>query len=232
MTRYLLAAACLLTCMVLAACASSRITDRNEASARDPIPRPGRIIVYDLAATSDDVAASAAVTGYYDDWTTPQTAEEVELGRRLGAMVSERLVTRIVAMGMTAQRVADAPAPDLGDAVIIGQLFTIEAGSRGKRVVIGFGTGSAELNVRVNGYLVTETGLQLVGYRQVRTSGARFPGVALPIALSSPIGLAANSAMKFRGERGAETLEAAAGRAAERIAEELREAFINNGWIE
>ena len=57
------------------------------------------------------------------------------------------------------------------------------------------------------------------------------PGVAVPVAFQNPVLLAANSAMKVRGEKGAETLEAAAERAADRVADELAEVFQNNGWI-
>ena len=224
-------AACALGCMMLAACASSRVSDSYDSVAAGEVSQPGRFIVYDIAATADDIDATAPITGYYDDWETPQTPEELALGRELGAMVSARLAERLTAMGMTAVRAVDAPAPDFGDAVISGQLFSIVEGSRGKRVVIGFGAGSAELNVRVNGYLVTESGLQELGARQVRTSGGRFPGIALPIARSSAVGLAANSAMKVRAEKGPETLEAAATRAANRIAEELRIVFSDYGWL-
>lgn len=231
MSRSITVAACLLSCAMLSACASSRVSDSYDSPVADTVPRPARIIVYDIAATADDIDATAQIAGYYDDWEISQTPEELALGRELGAMVSSRLADRLVGMGMTAQRAVDAPAPDFGDVVISGQLFSVIEGSRGKRVVIGFGAGSAELNVRVNGYVVTETGLQQLGARQVRTRGGRFPGVALPIARSSPVGLAANSAMKVRAERGPETLEAAATRAAERIAEDLRLVFADHGWL-
>ena len=57
------------------------------------------------------------------------------------------------------------------------------------------------------------------------------PGVSVPLALRNPIGLAANSALKVRGERGAETLEGAAERAAGEIADDLAEVFDNLGWF-
>ena len=134
-------------------------------------------------------------------------------------------------MGITAQHAADGPLPDPGDAMIVGQFYSIDEGARGRRVVIGFGAGSGDLNVSVNGYLVTDTGHRQLGLREAGTSGSRMPGLAVPVAFSNPVMLAANSAMTLRGERGAETLEGAAERAADIVADELEVVFRNNGWI-
>ena len=45
----------LLTVSVLAACASSEITARQSYAAQEKIARPGRVIVYDFAATPADI---------------------------------------------------------------------------------------------------------------------------------------------------------------------------------
>ena len=217
--------------LALAGCAATEVTQRQDVPDQDQIARPARIIVYDFAATPADIPASAAITGYYDEWETPQTLEEVELGRKLGSLAAAQLTARIRDMGLTAQRAGDGPVPDIGNAVIVGQFFSVDEGARGKRVVIGFGAGSGELNIGVNGYLVTDTGHRQLGLRQVGTSGGKAPGVAVPIAFSSPVMLAANSALTLKGEKGAETLEGAAERAADLVADELREVFRNNGWL-
>ncbi len=231
MNRYRSTTPIVLALLALAGCASTDVTQRQDVPDQDQIARPGRIIVYDFAATPADIPASAAITGYYDEWETPQTAEEIELGRKLGALAAEKLTARILDMGLKAQREKGGPAPDVGDAMITGQFFSVDEGARGTRVVIGFGAGNGELNIGVNGYLVTETGHRQLGLREVATAGAKAPGIAVPIAFSSPVMLAANSALKVKGEKGAATLEAAAERAANLVADELREVFRSNGWI-
>ncbi len=50
---------------VLVGCASSEITQRQSYAAQERMPRPGRIIVYDISATASDVPATAAITGSY-----------------------------------------------------------------------------------------------------------------------------------------------------------------------
>ncbi len=220
-----------LVLFTIAGCASSEITQRQDTPDVDQVAKPDRIIVYDVAATPADIPASASITGYYDKRETPQTAEEIELGRKLGAKAAAHLTARIREMGLTAERAGDGPVPDIGDAMIVGQFFSIDEGSRGKRVVIGFGAGSGELYVAVDGYLVTEIGHRQLGHREVATSGSKMPGVALPVAFQNPVLLAANSAMKLRGEKGAATLDAAAERVADLVADELQEVFTTNGWI-
>ena len=63
--------------IALVGCASSEITQRQDAPDVDKVARPDRIIVYDVAATPADIPPSAAITGYYDQRETPQTEEEI-----------------------------------------------------------------------------------------------------------------------------------------------------------
>ena len=98
--------ASILSLAVLVGCASSEITQRQSYVAQERIPRPGRIIVYDISATPSDVPATAAITGSYSQRQSPQTAQEIQVGRQLGALVSAKLVRKILDMGMPAERAA------------------------------------------------------------------------------------------------------------------------------
>jgi len=126
---------------VLVGCASSETTQRQSYAAQERISRPGRIIVYDIRATPSDVPATAAITGSYSQRQSPQTAEEIQRGRQLGARVAANLVRKILDMGMPAERAGHGPPPQLGDALITGQFISIDEGDRAKRVFIGFGKG-------------------------------------------------------------------------------------------
>ncbi len=96
--------ASILSMAVLFGCASSEITQRQSYAAQERIPRPGRIIVYDIRAPPSDVSATAAITGSYSQRQSPQTAEEIRIGRQLGDRVAANLVRKILDMGMPAQR--------------------------------------------------------------------------------------------------------------------------------
>lgn len=220
---------------VLSGCASSGVTQSQSHATQERIPRPDLIIVYDFAATPADVDATAWITGRYSQRETPQTAEEVQLGRQLGALVADRLVREISAMGMPAQRAGSGPQARIGDVLITGQLVTIDEGSRAGRVLIGFGKGSGELRTHVEGYRVEQGGHRLLGSREIKAEGGKQPDMIVPaigaVAMSSPVGLVVGGVMAVTKESGPETIQAAANRTAEEIAKELRVAFRREGWI-
>ncbi len=228
---------CMLALAVLAGCASSEIKQRQSYAAQERLPRPGRVIVYDIAATAADISATAAITGYYSRRQSPQTPEEIRVGRKLGAQVAATLVREILNMGLPAQRAGHGPLPQLGDVVITGQFISIDEGDRTKRMIIGFGKGSAELKTHIEGYLVTERGHRLLGTRQVGAKGGKKPGLLVPVivaaATGNPVGLIVSSAMTIKGEKkkGTETLKGAAKRTAKEIAKELKIIFRKQGWI-
>jgi hypothetical protein len=224
-----------LVLLAVAGCASTTVTERQTYQG-EKVARPGRIIVHDFAATPADIPAWSAAAGGYAPPSTPQTPEAVETGRRLGAQVAQELVTEIQAMGLPAVRAAGQPAPQVGDLVIIGHFTSIEKGSAAKRVVIGFGSGGAELQTRVEGYLMTEQGLRRVGAGIVDAGGGKTPGVAVPaivtVATANPIGLIVGGAANVGGEMtGKSTIEGTAKRTAKQIPDDLRVAFQKQGWI-
>ncbi|NJM55077.1 MAG: hypothetical protein HC841_03405 [Verrucomicrobiae bacterium] len=82
----------------------------------------------------------------------------------------------------------------------------------------------AELVTVVNGYLVTATGLQPLGFGVVEAGSGKTPGGAAPlvvaVATGNPVGLLVSGAAKAYGEAsGSETIEGAARRTADEIAE-------------
>ncbi len=236
MKAFYLAATGLLLALT-AGCASSEITQRQSFAAQERLPRPGRIIVYDIRATAADIPATAAITGHYSHPQTPQTAQEIKVGRELGAQVAHGLVRKILDMGMPAERAGVGPLPQPGDVLITGQFITIKEGDRASRVIIGFGAGSTELKTHIEGYLVTERGHRLLGTREVSTAGGKKPGLLVPgivtAATGNPVGLIASSVLGIRGERitGSATIEGAAKRTADEIAKELKKVFRSQGWI-
>lgn len=230
-----LALASLLALAVIAGCASSDVTARRSYVADEKIGRPGRIFVHSFAATPGDIPADAAIADYYARHDKPQTAEEVELGRELGDRVARALVKEILEMGFPAELAGSGPAPRAGDLVIKGVFISIDEGSRLKRMLIGFGAGAAELKTFVEGYQVTAGGLRALGSAEIEAGGGKMPGMLVPVAGGAAAGRVATSAaisgvMNAGQEIGPESIEGAAARTAEEIAEVLGEAFEKRGW--
>jgi hypothetical protein len=224
----------LLALSMLAGCASTEVTSR-QAYDGPVLPRPDRIVVQDFGATPGEVPADSALSAE-PGMAAPQTAEDVELGRRLGSATAEKLAAKLRDMGLPAVRAAEAPSPRLGDVVIEGNFYAIDQGSTGKRVLLGFSSGAAELRTAVEVYQMTPAGLRHLAGGTTTSSGTKTPGLAAPLAVyaatANPLGLIVVGAMKVRGEgAGSSTVEGAAERTADEIAEQLKAGAQRQGWI-
>ena len=229
-------ASCLFALVAVAACTSTKVTGSQNYQG-ERLARPDRIIVHDFAATPADIPAWSTAGGRYAAPSTPQTAEAIEIGRKLGAQVAKELVAEIRDMGLPAVFAEGQSAPQVGDIVIIGYFESIDEGSAAKRVAIGFGSGGAKLSTQVEGYLMTDQGLRKLGSREIDSGGGgKTPGVMVPLAVTiataNPIGLIVGGAVKVGGEAtGGNTIKGSAKRTAKKIGDELRVAFQKQGWI-
>jgi len=219
---------------VVVGCASTKVSEETPM-AREAVARPNRILVYDFAATPSEVPADSAVSGKVSAARTP-TAQQIETGRQLGGLIAKELVSDIQAMGLPAMHAGPGSPPQVGDGVIRGYLVSVESGSAGKRFIIGFGSGKAELNTVVEGYVMTPQGLRKLGSGTLSSAGGKTPGVVMPsavaIATGSPVGLIVVGGAKLYGEATGRTgLEGRAKSTADEIAEQLKIRFQDRGWI-
>ena len=225
---------CLLALVLVAGCASTEVSDRQRYEG-PPLARPDHIIIYDFTANPADVPATSAFAAQLAD-APALTPEEAELSRKLGAEVAKELVADLQGMGLPAVLAADQPTPQVNDIVIRGYFVSVDQGSAAERILVGFGTGDAELSTAVEGYQMTAQGLRPLGRGEIKSGGGELPGMVLPIAVvaatANPIGLIVGGAIKATGEAtGSDTIEGAAKRTAAAIAEQLHEAAQRQGWI-
>ena len=139
-------------------------------------------------------------------------------------------------MGLPAVLASGQPAPRVDDIVIKGYLVSVEEGSAGKRVLIGFGSGNAELKTMVEGFQMTDHGLRQLGSGELDSGGSKTPGMLVPLAVvaatANPIGLVVGGAVKLYGqESGSDTIAGSAKRTADATAKQLQGAFEKQGWI-
>jgi hypothetical protein len=121
-------APCMLA-LALASCAQTTVVERDPY-AGGRIARPNRIIVHDFAASASDIPPGSATAGQYAQHSTPQTAQEIAVGRQLGAQVAKELVADIQAMGLPAVPAAGQPAARAGDIVLMGYFESVDTGRR------------------------------------------------------------------------------------------------------
>jgi hypothetical protein len=225
----------LIVLALVAGCASTKVTNRQRLVS-EPLPRPDRILVYYFGATPADIPAYSGLAGQVAEPSTPQTAEQIEAGRQLGAQLAIELAANIRAMGLPASAVTNRMSPQINDIVIRGYLVSIDEGSTAKRFLIGFGSGASELKTVVEGYQMTARGLRKLGSGTVESGGSKGPGTAAPaavaIATANPVGLIVSGGMKIYGEAsGSSKLEGRAKATAKEIADVLKTRFEEEGWI-
>jgi hypothetical protein len=221
--------------VVLAGCASTKVVSQQPYEG-PRIARPERIIVDDFAATPADVPAGSAVVSEYSAPSTSMSPEQIAAARKVGAEVARDLVTEIQNMGLPAVLATGQSPPKVGDLVIMGYFVSVQEGSAAERVLIGFGSGAADLKTVVEGYLMTAQGLRRLGSGELNSGGGKTPGVAVPLAVAvataNPVGLIVSGAAKVYGEEsGSATIEGSAKRTAQEIGDKLKVAFQNQGWI-
>ena len=217
-------------------CASTKVT-RRERLASAPLPRPSQILVLDFAASAADVPADSDIAREFTVVDTPQTPEQIQAGRELGAELAETLAAKIRDMGLPALRAQPASKARVNDIVVRGYMVSVEEGSAAKRVGIGFGAGASELHTVVESYQVTANGMRKLGSGKVESGGAKTPGAAMGaaalVATANPVGLIVSGGMKVYGEKsGKSKLEGRAEATAQEIADVFRARFQEQGWID
>ena len=229
---------CLVALVVVAGCASTNVTQQTPMS-NPGLARPNQIWVYDFVAAPSDIPADSSLAGQVGTPSTPPTAEELETGRQYGAMIAKQLVKDIQDMGMPAIAAGPGSSPQVGDGVIRGYIVSTEGGGKGsmvKRMVIGFGAGTAEMDTVVEGFMMTPQGLRKLGSGTLSSSGNKTPGLMVPaavaIATANPVGLIVVGGAKIYGAAsGRSGLEGRAKSTADEIAVQLKIRFQDRGWI-
>ena len=224
---------------ILAGCASTTITRQTAMTFAPGLARPNQIWVYDFVAASSDMPAGSSLAGQVGAPSTPPTPEEIETGRKYGAMIAQELVKDIQAMGMPAIEAGPGASPQVGDGIVRGYIVSTEGGGAGgmvKRMVIGFGSGTAEMDTVVEGYVATPQGLRKLGSGTLISSGNKSPGLIVPaavaIAAANPVGLIVVGGAKIYGAAsGRSGLEGRAKATADEIAAQLKIRFQDRGWI-
>ncbi len=247
-----IAMALLVSLCVTAGCAKTTVTARKSYAESEQLPRPERIVVYDFAATPEDLPADDPIRRLNERHAKHQTAAEVRLGRKLGAEIARDLVEEIRNLGMRAERSKNGRIPEAGDLVIKGALVYIHEGDRLKRVLIGFGAGARELKTIVEIYQTTAEGPRPLITEEIKATGGKLPGMLFTVAAAiatGPVGVSAGAAasagtvgaagqaaavsggVNVAKEIGPESLEAAAKGTAKEIAKALSQIFTRHGWI-
>lgn len=198
------------------------------------LSRPSRILVYDFTSDLRDVPESSSLRARLSG--AGANPKHTEVSRALGTKIATDLAAKITEMGLFATRASSLMQPKVGDIVLKGYFLSADEGNAAERMALGFGSGGAELKVKVEGYQMTEKGLRFLGSGEGTSKTGITPGAAVgvgvAVATANPLGLIIGSAVKAGGEAsGKETIDGAADKISKLVASKLKEAFQRHGWI-
>ena len=224
---------------LLAGCAPTNVQQTSEHNGA--LPRPDRILVYDFAVSPDEVKLDETLSEeirqrYEGDQYTNRTPQELKVGHTVAYVVADELVKKIQSYGLWAERAMGAPSRQGNTLIIKGQFLTIDEGNRAERVAIGFSAGRTNVQADVQVFELTAGGEQQVETLAASGESASKPGMAEMMAvgllthhlLTSTLvsgTVAGVSEAKF------DTVEDDGRRMADKIAADLGEYFVSQGWI-
>ena len=198
----------------------------------EKITRPDLILVYDFVATTADIPADFTLADQYSDHSKAQTAEQIEIGRRLSAQIAEELVEEIRARGIPAERDPKGATAQINDVLIRGYFISVNEGSETKRFAIGFGSGASELKTVVEVYQMTAMRLRKLSFAETDASGGKTTGAAVGLTTLNPLSLIVSTGIKLYGAKsGNAKIEGRAKQTAKKIADHIKIKFEQEGWI-
>jgi len=168
------------------------------------LARPNQIWVYNFVANPADMPADSSIGSEVGAPSTPLTADQIQQGRQLGALIAQNLVADINAMGLF-RRTGRSGSIAASRRRRNPRLPCLAAGgSAVQRFVIGFGAGTSEMDTVVEGYVVTPQGWRKLGSGTLSSSGGKSPGMVVPaaaaIATANPIGRIVVGGVKIYSE--------------------------------
>jgi hypothetical protein len=121
-------------------------------------------------------------------------------GRQVVELVAETMVAELKASGLSARRAAGEPYD--GDRIEIhGEFLQVDKGSTVGRTVVGFGFGSSKVRTKASvGRRGDDDEYHVVALFDTETTGSKMPGLIVPVAGGSKVGVAVGGATKAASE--------------------------------
>jgi hypothetical protein len=191
-----------------------------------PLPRPDKILVYDLVPDTDiQVDKSQRLRPRHliaGDENPDAIAKKSE------GTFSEELAKKLAKTGIPVQHVTADTAPSDNSLMVQGTFVSLREGDKTQRVTVGMGLGSAQVQTKIDVRLKTSSEAVLVSQFQTETTTAKNVGAAVPVAAGlNPAGVATKSVVTDRRK----TLNHIVSKTADASAKEIMKLMADQGWI-
>jgi len=236
-TRMKVGAAVLLLAAAGAGCATTQATTTTQY--RGAVPRPSQILVYRFATSPGEIQLDRSPTAVAQ-WKlqgVSASQERRKVAQAVASALADKLVAKILAMGLQAQLGEGPPNLENGPVVVIdGQFLAIDEGSRALRLTIGLGAGRSTVRTAVQVLELFPEGRRVLEQFEIDAKSGRKPGAAETLGAGAAAGtLATAAAVTAATAVGSEAFGANvdddAERTATKVAKLLSAYFAEQGWI-
>jgi len=222
----------------LAGCAATTVQPQQESVALN-LPPPSIVLVYRFAVNMNDVTQNQGLFQKAIDATESTTASErdAETAAEVADAFADELVTKIIALGLPAQRATVGTYVPQNSLIITGEFVDIDEGNRMRRLVIGFGAGKAQVDAQVQVLSSTAQGRSTVLEFTTHADSGDMPGAAVTMGAGAAAqgGLTAGMAAANVAIGGVKVyrsqIAGMSARSADKAANYLAGFFARQGWI-
>jgi hypothetical protein len=221
------------------ACASSKVVERLDEQPRGDLTEPpARILVYDFAASPEDVSLDASVGSRVARAVRDSevSQEERALGRAAATALSQAIVSGLRKIGLPGERADDETRMGGTLLGVEGQFVKIDEGNRTERLLIGFGLGGSEVRTEVQFYAIEKGYRNLARKFSTVAEGSKLPGATTPLGVGAAAGAVGRGVAVAAGKTVAsevfsESVKAGAERSAKQIVREIALFHAERGWL-
>ena len=191
------------------------------------LPKPEKILLYDFALNPGDVQVDKAHAMRPRHLLTGDKSPDA-VAAGAGKTYYQELVKALGKTGIPVEHVAAGIPASANTLVIQGSFDALKEGTKAERVAIGLGTGSADVETKVDVHLKTPSEDVVFLQFQTNTTPAENVGAGVPVAAGlNPAAAAAKSTVGDRKK----TLSAYASKTADVTAREILKSMAAQGWV-
>jgi len=222
-----------LLCGLVSACAQTGIR-RAALVAETDLRRPMRILLYDFAASEEEVKEYQGIMRQQPNIKDAAERERL-LAKEVKDALAEEVVDGLTPLGFVVERVGRESKATGSDLVIDGRFLSVDEGNPLSRLVIGFGTGSSTVQSRVQVYQGKDERMLMEFTTQSDSSS--MPGAAPMLGAGAAVQggvtagmVVANATVSGVKNYNSDVARMAAG-SGDQVARYLSEFFAKQGWI-
>jgi|SRR5690242_7226693 hypothetical protein len=237
MARHLRRFGCLVGCLAVSVSIAGvpgtgrvQIQPIQSYSGTPPLTQPVGIVVYNFAATPEEVKLNSAVLHRVRMQVSgAQSNEKSKLAQKIVADFSASLIKDLQKSGLAVSEGVAGQAPRDNSLAIQGDFLAINEGNRTRRMAIGLGAGASKIEAHVECYFKQPNRNIMVSEFKAISKSSRKPGAAETMGAGAAPEAAAAVSGVTELNQGA---EGDTGRMAKAVAKQIAKTLIAQGWIQ